>query len=145
MAKIDALNQYISKKLVVYSLVTAVVVIILLEFYRLFDPIGLVENYILYNLLSILSFIIFPILFSFFIIQQGKFIEMLFNGCIYSLVTWIFWIILIFVYLIVKNFFYSSDTLLLSIDYVIPLIGLFFIIFILGGLIGSILKYLKIG
>jgi hypothetical protein len=131
------------KYILVSSFLTSIITIVLLEFFRIFSPLALIENDIIKNILTLLIYIITPFILCYRILYKGTLLEELFQGIIFAVITWLLWAVMICVYLTIKSIVISQDTLSFSLDFILPLIGLFFIYFIIGGVLGSIIHYTK--
>jgi hypothetical protein len=132
-----------SKKLFISSSVTATFSIFLLEIVRLYGPLLNINNKINQNIFSIIIYIIGPIIISYLMTEKGTFTEEIYQGSIYALTSWFFWICMITIYLILKTIVWTTESIILSLDYVLPLVGLFFIFFSVGGLSGSIFHHIR--
>ncbi len=117
--------------------------IVLLEFFRIFVPLAIIENDIIKNILTLLIYIVTRFFLCYRILYKGTLLEELFQGTIFAVITWLLWVVMICVYLIIKSIVLSEDTLSFSLDFILPLIGLFFIYFIIGGALGSFIHYTK--
>lgn len=129
--------------LLISSLLTSIITIILLEFFRIFSPLALIENRDFKNLLTLIIYIVTPFILCYRILYKGTILEELFQGIIFAVLTWLLWVVMIWVYLLIKSILFSEDTLIFSLDFILPLLGLFFIYFIVGGVLGAFIHFLK--
>ena len=131
------------KYLIVSSFLTSIISIVLLEFFRIFSPLAPIENGNIKNILTMIIYIITPFILCYRILYKGKILEELFQGAIFAVITWLLWGVMICVYLIIKSMIISEETLSFSLDFILPLLGLFFIYFFIGGVLGAFIHYSK--
>ena len=131
------------KYVLISSFLTSIITIVLLEFFRIFSPLALIENGELKNVLMLIIYIVTPFILCFRILSKGTILEELFQGTIFAIITWLIWVVMIWMYLFIKSIFLSEDTLIFSLDFILPLVGLFFIYFIIGGVLGAFIHYIK--
>jgi hypothetical protein len=142
--KIATPSQYKHFNYVILSsVITAIITIILLEFFRILSPLALIENGEFKNVLTLIIYIVAPFILCFRILSKGTILEELFQGTIFAVITWLLWVVMIWAYLFIKSIFFLEETLIFSLDFILPLISLFFIYFIIGGVLGAFIHYIK--
>ena len=139
--KIPILNL-ITKNLLISSVFTAFLAFLTLEIFRIYSPLDFLDVRILRNSISILFYVLPPLILNYLIVEKEDIIQMLYRGSIFSIISWFFWILLIGLVLIIRSMFFSN-TIIYSFDYFVPLIASIFIFFLIGGILSSLFKYLK--
>ena len=142
MLTIHSTFSNISKQLLLASFITAFIALFILEIYRLINPLEIIDNEFIRNSISIFSYILPPLLIIFLVIKQGTLIDMLYQSSLYAFLSWVFWMGVTGLFLFIKSVIWSSESILFSFEYIIPLAGFFFIFFFIGGLTGSIIQYI---
>ena len=143
MGSYHIIHKILTRKILINCTLIAIIALILLEINRLYTPLNVIQMGFIRNIAIITLYVIFPLVITFIVVNKGKLIDMFSQGIICAISSWLIWVFLLLVYSTIKTIFWGEDSIHFSLDYIIPLVGLFFIYFFIGCLSGSMICYIR--